>query len=760
MKLHPLVCIAVLFLGPTASVVAQSPDSSLLTLDRIFGSREFSDRGFGQGRWVDGGSGYVALEPSTGKKGRDLVRYDTRSGKREVLVAADLFVPDGATDPLGIENYQWSSDKKQLLLFTNSRRVWRANTRGDYWLLTLEGRKLIKLGGSAEPSTLMFAKFSPDGKRVAYVRGNNIYVEDPATGAITQLTRDGSRTVINGTFDWVYEEEFSVRDGFRWSPDGSRIAYWQLDASGVRDFFLINNTDSAYSYVIPVQYPKVGATLSSCRVGVVSAAGGPTLWFQPAGDPRNNYIPRMDWAGTSGEIAFQYMNRLQNTDQLMLGDVRTGALRTILMERDSAWVDVVDDHYWLNRGKNFTWMSEADGWRHLYVYSRDGSSRRLLTPGAYDVIDVVRLDTTHGYVYYIASPEDPTQRYLFRARVDGKGKPERVTPDDQPGSHSYDVSPDGRWAFHTYSRFTLPPISQLIDLPDHDVQRVLSDGAKMRAALARLKRGEASFFRVDIGNGVQLDGWKMLPPDFDPSKRYPVFLSIYGEPAGQTVVDRFGGRGYIWDLMLTQKGYIVMSLDNRGTAAPRGREWRKCIYRQVGILASQDQAAAMRQIHRWPFIDSSRVGVWGWSGGGSMTLNLLFRYPELYQTGMAVAPVPDELLYDAIYQERYMGLPDDNVEGYKEGSPITHAKNLKGNLLIVHGTGDDNVHYQGSERLINALIKANKQFTMMAYPNRSHGIHEGENTTRHLYELLTNYLTAHLPPGPLAELNETVKKVQ
>ncbi len=761
MKFRPPVSIAVLFFGLTSSLAAQSPDSSLLTLDRIFGSREFSDRGFAQGRWVDGGSGYVAFEPSTGKKGRDLVRYDTKSGKREVLAAADLFVPAGATDPLGIENYQWSPDKKQLLLFTNSRRVWRTNSRGDYWLVTLAERGLKKLGGgAAEPSSLMFAKFSPDGKRIAYVRGNNIYVEDPATGAITQLTSDGSRTTINGTFDWVYEEEFSVRDGFRWSPDGSRIAYWQLDASGVRDFFLINNTDSAYSYVIPVQYPKVGATLSSCRVGVVSAAGGPTLWFQPPGDPRNNYIPRMEWAGTSGEIAFQYLNRLQNTDQVMLGDVRTGALRTILTERDSAWVDVVDDHHWLNSGKDFTWMSEADGWRHLYVYSRDGSIRRLLTPGAYDVIDVVRLDTTHGCVYYMASPENPTQRYLFRVRLDGKGKPERVTPDDQPGSHSYDVSPDGRWAFHTYSRFTLPPVSQLIDLPDHDVQRVLSDGAKTRAALSRLRLGDASFFRVDIGNGVQLDGWRMLPPDFDPTKRYPVLLSIYGEPAGQTVVDRFGGRGYIWDLMLTQKGYIVMSIDNRGTAAPRGREWRKCIYRKVGILASEDQAAAIRQIHRWPFIDSSRVGVWGWSGGGSMTLNLLFRYPELYRTGMAVAPVPDELLYDAIYQERYMGLPDDNADGYKEGSPITHAANLKGNLLIVHGTGDDNVHYQGSERLINALIKANKQFTMMAYPNRSHGIYEGENTTRHLYELLTNYLMVHLPPGPLAEVTETLKKVQ
>ncbi len=754
MNRHSQFLVALLFLLLSSPLPGQTSDSTLLTLDRIFASGESRGgrRGFGQSRWIDDGLGYTTLEPSVGKKGRDLVRYDTKSGTREVLIPGEKLIPAGDTTQLGIENYQWSPDKKRFLIFTNSKRVWRTNTRGDYWVLTLADSSLKKLGGNGEPSTLMFAKFAPDGNRLAYVRRNNIYVEDLITGSITQLTTDGSRTIINGTTDWVYEEEFSLQDGFRWSPDGSRIAYWQFDASGVRDFFLINDTDSLYSFVIPVQYPKVGTTLSSCRVGVVSAAGGATVWFQPAGDPRNNYIPRMAWAATSDEIAFQYMNRLQNTDQVMLGNVHTGALRTILTERDSTWVEVVDDMYWLNRGKNFTWSSESDGWRHLFLYSRDGTNRRSLTPGDYDVIDVIRLDTTHGWIYFTASPDNPTQRYLYRARLDGKAKVERITPDDKPGTHGYDISPDGRWAFHTYSRFDVPAVTELIDLPDHEVQRVLADGAQTRAMLSRFKNGESSFFRVDIGNGVQLDGWRMLPPDFDPSKRYPVLLSIYGEPAGQTVVDRFGGTtGYLWNLMLTQKGYVVMSIDNRGTAAPRGRSWRKCIYRQVGILASADQAAAMRQIFRWPFIDSTRIGIWGWSGGGSMTLNMLFRYPELYNTGMAVAPVPDQLLYDAVYQERYMGLPDNNAEGYKEGSPVTHAANLKGNLLLVHGTGDDNVHYQGSERLINALIKANKQFTMMAYPNRSHGIFEGQNTTRHLYALLTNYLLMHLPPGPLGQ---------
>jgi dipeptidyl-peptidase 4 len=753
---NALLLIVLVFVVIPATVPAQTADSSLLTLDRVFSPGEPRGGGrrggFGQSRWMDDGQGYMTFEPSANKKGRDLVRYETKTGKQSTLIPGERFVPAGATAPLWIENYQWSQDKKRFLIFTNSRRVWRTNTRGDFWVLTLADSSLKKLGGSAEPSSLMFAKFSPDGNRVAYVRANNLYVEDLATGAITQLTADGSRTIINGTSDWVYEEEFDVRDGFQWSPDGSRIAFWQFDASGVRDFYMINNTDSTYSTVIPVQYPKVGATLSACRVGAVSAKGGAIVWFQPAGDPRNNYIPRMSWAASSEEIVLQYMNRLQNTDQVMLGDVRSGQLRTILTERDSAWVDVVNHMYWLNKGKNFTWSSERDGWRHLYLYSRDGSTHRLLTPGDYDVIEVARLDTAHGWMYFVASPENPTQRYLYRARLDGKANVERVTPENVPGTHNYDISPDGRWAVHTYSRFTTPPITELIDLPDQEVVRVLSDGVQTREMLARFKKGEASFFRVDIGNGIQLDGWKMLPPDFDPSKRYPVLLDIYGEPAGQTVVDRFGGGvGYLWNLMLTQKGYIIMSIDNRGTAAPRGRTWRKCIYRQVGPLASEDQAAAMRQIFRWPYIDSTRIAVWGWSGGGSMTLNLMFRHPEIYNTGMAVAPVPDETLYDAVYQERYMGLLSDNAEGYKQSSPVTHAANLKGNLLLVHGTGDDNVHYQGSERLINALIKANKQFTMMAYPNRSHGIYEGEGTTRHLYGLLTGFLTSHMPAGPATQ---------
>jgi dipeptidyl-peptidase-4 len=744
-----IVLITAVVVGAVLPLCAQVSDSTLLTVDRIFNSQEFAPQFSGRTSWLEDGTGYTALEMSAATQdGRDIVRYDTETAKREILVPASRLIPAGATTPLGLDDYQWSADGSQLLIFTNTKRVWRLNTKGDYWVLSLRDSTLKKLGGDAKPSTLMFAKFSPDGKRVGYVRENNIYVEDLHTGHITQLTTDGSHTIINGTFDWVYEEEFFLRDGFRWSPDGASIAYWQLDASGVRDFYLINNTDSLYSLVIPVQYPKVGQTLSACRIGVVSALGGATTWIKVEGDKRNNYIPRMEWAESSREIVFQYLNRLQNSIKVMLGDARSGSVNTVLTDEDSTWVEVVDDLRWFENGKQFTWVSESDGWKHVWMVSRDGKQKRLITPGAYDVVNIVNIDERGGWLYFIASPENPAQRYLYRVRLDGGGKAERLSPASQPGTHSYDIAPGARYALHTFSSFDTPPTTNLIRLPGHEVVRAMVTNEKLRTRLRTIKHGQMSFFRVDIGNGILLDGWRMMPVDFDSTKKYPVLVHIYGEPAGQTVLDQWGGHGMLWHTMLTQKGYIVLSVDNRGTPAPRGREWRKVVYKKIGTLASIEQAAAIRRIRQWPYVDSTRIGVWGWSGGGSMTLNLLFRYPDLFQTGMSVAPVSDQHLYDAIYQERYMGLPSMNEEAFKEGSPITYAGGLKGNLLIVHGTGDDNVHFQSTEKVINEMIAANKHFTMMAYPNRSHGIYEGRGTTRHLYTLLTRYLTDNLPAGP------------
>jgi len=736
----------------------KASDSSLLTLERIFSSDEFKAEKFGPVRWLEDGTGYTTLEDSKSQEsGKDIVRYDPDSETREVLVSADTLIPPGESRPLDINDYSWSSDGNKLLIFTNTKRVWRKNTRGDYWVLDLTSRDLRKLGGNAKGSSLMFAKFSPDGRYVAYVCQRNLYVQYLKNYRVKQLTKDGSTTIINGTSDWVYEEEFGLRNGFRWSPDSKLIAYWQFDTSEVKEFSLLNNTDSLYPQLTTFKYPKAGQVNSACRVGVVSIRGGKSKWFKVPGDPRNNYIPKMQWAASSKEVVLQQLNRLQNTNKVMLcevrtgwfGDIHTGPLRAVLTEQDDAWIDVSDDLKWMDDGSSFTWLSERDGWRHLYLVSRSGRTLTLLTPGQFDVISVQSSDEKRGWVYYIASPDNPTQRYLYRSALDGSGKVERVTPINQKGSHRYQISSDSKWAFHTYSSFDTPPIIELVSLPGHKTIRTLADNAELRAKLSNLKRHPTEFFRIDIGQGVLLDGWCMKPPDFEPTKRYPLFFYVYGEPAGQTVVDRWAEKRYLWHLMLTQQGYVVMSMDNRGTSAPRGRAWRKCVYRRIGILASADQAAATRAIIKsWPYIDPARIGIWGWSGGGSMSLNAIFRYPDLYHTAMAIAFISNQRFYDTIYQERYMGLPDDNEQGYKNGSPITYAHQLKGNLLIVHGTGDDNCHYQSCEALINELIKHNKQFTMMSYPNRTHSIKEGKNTRLHLYELLTRYLKENLPAGP------------
>jgi dipeptidyl-peptidase-4 len=722
-----------------------------LSVDRIYDSDDFRSKGYGSAHWQKQGGGYTMQEDAEGgEEGRDIVRYDPATGEPEVLVPASRLVPVGATEPLSVSGRTWSADGTKLLIFTNTKRVWRNNTRGDYWVLDRATWDLRKLGGDADDSRLMFAKFSPSGDRVAYVYRNNIYVQDLKTLRVKRLTKDGSDTIVNGTSDWLYEEELFLRDCFRWSPDGRFIAYWQFDTEGGKEFELINYTDSLYPKITSFPYPKVGEMNSAVRVGVVKSKGGRTRWFKVPGDPRNHYLSRMDWADNSDEVVIQQFNRLQNTNKVMLGDARTGLVEGIITERDDAWVDLHDEMCWLDDGKNFIWLSERGGWRQIYRISRSGATAKLITPGAYDVIRVSKVDEEAGWLYYIASPDDPTQRYLYRTRLDGQGEAERLTPTNEPGTHGYQISKDAQWAIHTYSTFHEPSVVDLIRLPNHARVRMLEDNTDYREIVAALDKGPAGLFRIDIGDGMELDGWYIRPPDFDASKKYPLLFYVYGEPWGQTVTDSWGGSNStrLWHMMLAQQGYVVVSIDNRGTRSPRGREWRKSIYRQVGILASADQAAATKVILKeWPFIDVDRIGIWGWSGGGSMSLNAIFRYPEIYSTAIAIAFVSNQLFYDTAYQERYMGLPDDNEEGYTQGSPVTFAHQLEGNLLMIHGTADDNVHFQSFQVLANELIKEKKHFTMMAYPNRSHSISEGEGTARHLRDLMTRYLHENLPVG-------------
>ena len=766
-SLTPLGLLLFLMIATTAcqqqyggGAIEMTPEQKLSN-EAIFGERLYDAKRPVASRWHPDGTSFTVLETNPAYEDaemeideigdlvehpKDLVSYDFETLERTVILSAEDLIPPGGDKPLVIDDYAWSDDQSKLLLYTNSVRVWRVKSRGDYSVLDLETGKLTTLGGpDAKPSTMQFAKFSPDSSKVAYVREADIFVEDLTNGNIDQLTRRENESIINGIMSWAYEEEFSIRDGFRWSPDSSRIAYWQFDTSGVQDFMIINNTDTLYPTITSIPYPKVGETISAARVGVVSLRTGNTAWAFLPGDPRNNYIPRMQWAESSDEVLLQHVNRKQDTNNVYLVDATSGESRNIFTDQELHYLDDFHDVEWLDDGEAFTFVSERSGWRHVHKVSRDGQSVTDLTPGDYDIASLIKVDTDGGWLYFTASPDNMTQRYLYRAPLDGSGKKERITPEEYSGTNSYELSDDARHAVHTHSSFMQPPQYRLVALDGHRVLQTFEDNQKLIDRLAELKLGEHEFFQVQAQDGLTLDGYIVYPPDFDPTKKYPVINFVYGEVAGQTVRDTWFGLSHMWHLLMSQKGYIIASVDNRGTPSLRGRDFRKALYGGIGILSSRDQADSQKAIQeRWEFLDGDRVGIWGHSGGGSMTLNMMFRYPEQYKVGVSRAPVPDQRLYDAIYQERYSGLLEEYSHGYEQGSPITHAKNLEGKLLLIHGTGDDNVHYQGSERLIDELVRHNKKFDFLSYPNRAHGIREREGTRLHLHSTMSDYFDEHL----------------
>ncbi len=700
--------------------------------------------------WSKDGNSYFASREGA------IIEFKLEDLSSSPVVTKEQLTPAGEKQPLDINHFFFSPDYKKILIYTNSKKVWRYKTRGDYWIFNLSDNSLYQLGKSLPSSSLMFAKISPDGSHAAYVSEHNLYVEDLSTHNIKPLTRNGSRKMINGTFDWVYEEEFDCRDGFRWSPDSRAIAFWQINDSSTRDYYMLNTTDSVYSRIIPVEYPVAGQMPSPFKIGVVQIKDDQTQWMRIPFDSKDgSYLPRMEWTANSQELIVQHLNRSQNESDLMLCDIKTGAVKSVFKEKDAAWIDVIsswDSKYkmggwdWLKNGSEFLWASEKDGWRHLYRFSVDGKSQVLITPGNYDVIEISLVDEKNNQLYFIASPENATQSYLYRTSLDGNGKAERVTPVNEPGSHSYVISPNGKYASHRYSNYYTQNQSEWITLPDHNALKE-TQPAKPANPVDSVA-SNISFFKVTTVDGVTMDGWMQKPIPFDSTKKYPVLFYVYTEPAAQTVRDDFWVTHCpVYPGDLAKDGYIYISLDNRGTPAPKGSAWRKAIYRKVGQVNIQDQARAAAEICKWPFVDTSRIAVWGWSGGGSATLNLMFQHPEIYKTGIAVAAVGNILTYDNIYQERYMGNPLETREDYVKGSAITYAANLRGNLLYIHGSGDDNVHFDNAEMLLNELIKYNKTFQFMEYPNRTHAINEGAGTSQHLNNLFKNYLNTHCPGG-------------
>ncbi|MDB4883393.1 MAG: peptidase dipeptidylpeptidase domain protein [Gemmatimonadetes bacterium] len=734
MTLVRLAMLATIAAGllATSPAGAQAVDDTRITVERIF-SPQLRSAPIPQPAWSRSGSSYVDLKPAK-DGGTELVRFDIATGKETVIARADQLAVQGKK--LDVEELSLSGDEQLALLFHNSVPVWRNNTRGMFDIYDFRTGTLRPV--STKSGLQMFAKVSPDGKTVAFVRDNDLFVSDLATGAERQLTRDGSADVINGTTDWVYEEELGLRDAFRWSPDSRQIAFWRFDQSAVPVMPIVNEL-GLYPKVGTLRYPKAGEANARVKLGVIDLGSDRRTWLD-VGSDTGQYFARMEWVGADS-LAVQRMPRKQNLVDLLLLSASSGHGRTVMTDRDSAYVDVKNgDLEWVGEGqRQFLWLSDRSGWRQVYLYGRDGRVLRQLTTDGMDVLSVLGVDRPNGYVYVSAAAPTPMERNVYRVKLSG-GPMERVTK--QAGTHVFDLSPDARYAVDVHSTISTAPTATLYALPSMRVIRVLQDNAALQARVAKLAVGRTTFIKVPMPDGTMLDAFRMVPATFDSTKKYPVLMYVYGGPASPLVNDAWGGSRALWLESLAQQGYVIVCADNRG-AAWRGRDFRKTTQYRLGVKESQDQMDVAKWIGRQSWGDSSRVGIWGWSYGGYLSALTATRGGDLFKAAIVVSPVTDWSLYDSIYTERYMWTPQQNPEGYRLGAPLNYVNGVKARLLLVHGTGDDNVHPQNTIQLADKLEAANKPFYMLLYPNRTHSI-SGGNTSIHLFNSLTRFVLENL----------------
>lgn len=724
-----------LLLGQPLTAEEGKSQAKLLTeaesrLKSIYVSKEFAPLSF-SGKWLADSSGYVMLQAAKPGAVSELVKYDVKTAQRSVLISAAQLMVSGSKDSLVVERFFQIHTSDMFYL----------QTRTGNWLVDVKSGVKTSLPKEL-PALEATSAFTLQGDRILVVRGHNLAVCDVASGRISVLTSHQERGEL-------------FLSNATWSPDGKRIAYLQSDYSKVRQRAVIQPIDPTYPEVRKVHFARVGTPIPTLRVGVIDAKGGTTQWVQLPAESGTIYINGISWAENSKELLIEMLSRGRDHRKFLLANVESGEVTTIYEESDPAWVDASyaanAGLVWIREGKECVLLSERDGWRQAYVVSRDGKQLRKLTKDKFDIIARGPVDEQGGWFYFLASPENATQRYLYRIKLDGSGTPERVTPADQPGSHSYDFSPDRQWAFHTYSTFDSPPITDLVRLSDHSSVRVLEANETCRRRIKPLIPRPTEFLKLDIGNGVVMDAWMIKPRDFDEKKKYPVFVFVYGEPHAQTVLDDWsGGQNHtLFHRTIADLGYLVVSIDNRGTPAPKGAAWRRAVYGSLGPLSTEEQAAGLKELGRLrSYVDLSRVGIWGWSGGGSNTLNALFRKPNDYHVGIAVVPKPRPELYNAWFQEIYMRTPEVNLEGYRKAAAINYAEGLQGKLLIIHGGGETNTHLQIVESLVDRLIALGKRFDYMVYPQRDHGLREGEGTVLHVRMLITRYLVENLPPGP------------
>ena len=741
-----------------------TPDAAALTLEKLFASAEFFGEGFRGGRWAETGPELLYVEADRASGATSLVRLDLTTDATETVIDGTTLVKVDGDGLVAIEDYAYSSDGAKVLLYTDSERVWRLNTKGIYYVYDTATGSVTPVSDRAS-GLQMFAKFNRAADLVAFVRDRNLFVTDLASGEERALTTDGGPgAVINGTFDWVYEEEFGLRDGFRWHPEGDLIAFYQLDESGTRDFTM-QDTRTLYPEQTSFRYPKAGETNSEIRVGVVDARTGEELFFDTdtwyEGGDETEYIAAMGWtpplADGQRDVWMLRLNRDQNHVDLLYADPATGAVREVLSETVSAYVEVENGFSdtetgtitYLQDGEHFAWRSPRSGYGHLYLYRNDGTFVRQLTSGDWDVTDFHGIDEATGQIYVTTTAESPMERHLYRVPLAG-GAPTKIT--GEAGWHSVDLSRDFRYFIDSYSNATTPATTSLYRTTGEKVS-TLVDNAALIERLAGYKLPAPEFMTVPAADGTPLNAYLVKPRGFDPGREYGLLVHTYGGPGSQEVRNAWGGTERLWHHYLADTyGILVAGVDNRGTGG-RGYTFKTLTQNRLGILEAEDQIAAGQHLSELPYVDADRTGIWGWSYGGYLSL-LAMTYgkgPEVFEAGIAVAPVTSWRQYDTIYTERYLSTPQKNAEGYDLGSPVTYASRLQDHqdLLIVHGDADDNVHPQNTYAMADALQAENKQFELMIYPGRNHGIYGGR-TRLHLYTLMTRFLAESL--GDAGEL--------
>jgi len=713
------------------SLSLNAQESKKLTLEDIFQNNTFTINTVSEFDWMNDGRYYTALVKNSKTSAIDILKYATTSGEvADTLVHGDRLIPAGSDQSIAIESYKFSSDETKLLIATKRQSIYRRSSVEAYYVLELSANKLTALDDGAKLSN---ATFSPDGSKVAFTRDNNLYYQNLNSEEVIAVTHDGKfNEIINGSSDWVYEEELSLTKAFCWSFDGSKLAYLRFDESQVPIYHL-QKWNGLYPEDYQYKYPKAGENNSVVTAHVYSLTDKNTVAVN-TGDDKEQYLARIQWLPTNHILSLIRLNRLQNHLDILHYNSSDTTVSTVYSEESQTYIDLdeIDDLTYLSDSKSFILSSEKSGFKHLYHYSIDGRLITQLTSGDWPVTDFCGVDESAKRVYFLSAKVSPLENHLYVSDLKGKRMEQLTTI---PGTHTAAFSDDFKFFMSTYSSVDSPPKTTLNQSSGKRI-KVLADNETYHDLTKSHGFASTEFFKISLPEHVELNAYMMKPGDFDPEKKYPVLMFVYGGPGSQNVLNRWNSN--VWHHYLAQHGYIVVCVDNRGTGG-RGRDFEHCTYKNLGKLESADQIASAKIIAKYPYVDSSRIGIWGWSYGGYMSSLCLFTGSDVFKAAIAVAPVTNWKFYDSIYTERYFQKPQDNMRGYEDYSPVTHASKLQGNFLLVHGTGDDNVHFQNAVELQNALIASNKQFLSFYYPDRDHGI-SGGNTRLHLYSMMTNFI--------------------